>query len=160
MATTSDETSAGAVVEAREKGAELVSAAQEQIEVKAGELKGDAAFQVREQIEQRSTQAGEQVQAVGQALRSGVEQLRTEGKGASADVVDKLAKKADDLGDYLQSATPDRILGDIEDFARRRPWLMAGAAAVAGFMTSRFVKASSDRRYEGARAIPASGVRE
>lgn len=149
MATkTSDESSTGAVADAREKGAELVSAAQEHVGAKAEEMRGEAAFQLREQVEQRSTQVGEQVQSLGNALRSGVEQLRSEGQGGTAEVVDKVARRADDLGGYLESANADQILGDIESFARRRPWLTAGAAALAGFVASRLVKASSQRRYE------------
>jgi hypothetical protein len=149
MATkTSDESPTGAVADVREKGAELVSAAQEQVGAKAEEMRGEAAFQLREQVEQRSTQAAEQVRSLGSALRPGVEQLRSEGKGATADVVDKVARRADDLGGYLESANADQILGDIESFARRRPWLTAGAAALAGFVASRLVKASSQRRYD------------
>ena len=67
-----------------------------------------------------------------------------------AKVVDEVARRADDLGSYLQSAQADRFLHDIETFARRRPWVAAGIGALAGFAASRFVKASSDRRYAGA----------
>ena len=67
-------------------------------------------------------------------------------RGSSQEV----ARRADDVGDYLQSAEADRILGDIEGFARRRPWLTAGVGALAGLLASRFVKASGNRRYEGA----------
>ena len=64
----------------------------------------------------------------------------------------EVARRADGVGDYLQSAEADRILGDIEGFARRRPWLTAGVGALAGLLASRFVKASGDRRYAGARS--------
>ena len=70
----------GAVAEVKDKGEELVSSAQEQVSAKAHELGKDASSQVGVQLDQRSTQAGEQVQAVGSALQSGVEQLRSEGK--------------------------------------------------------------------------------
>jgi ElaB/YqjD/DUF883 family membrane-anchored ribosome-binding protein len=140
--------STGTVAQAKETGSELVTQAKEQLGAKTAEVRDDAAFQLREQVEQRSVQAGDQIHAVGQALRAGVDELRTDGKGASADVVEVLARRADDLGAYLQSTNADRILDDIESFARRRPWLTAGAAAVAGFVASRVVKASSDRRYE------------
>ena len=143
------ETETGVMTQARETGSELVTEAKHEIGAKADEMRGEAAFQLREQVEQRSTQAGEQFQAVGQALRSGVGELRTDGKAASAEVVEMLARRADELGTYLQSSNADKILNDIEGFARRRPWLTAGAAAVAGFVASRVVKASSDRRYGG-----------
>ena len=140
----------GAAAEVKDKGEELVSTAQEQITAKAHELGGEANFQIREQLDQRSTQAGEQLQSIGKTLQSGANQLRSEGKDVPARVVAEVARRADDVGGYLQSAEADRILGDIEGFARRRPWLTAGVGAVAGFLASRFVKASGNRRYEGA----------
>ena len=140
----------GAVAEVKDKGEEFVSSAQEQVSAKAHELGGEASSQVREQLDQRSTQAGEQLQSIGKTLQSGANQLRSEGRDVPARVVEEVARRADDVGGYLQSAEADRILGDIEGFARRRPWLTAGVGALAGFLASRFVKASGSRRYEGA----------
>lgn len=145
---TTQEHSEGTVAEAKEKGADLVDAAGTQLAVKASEVREEAGFQVREQVDRRSTEAGEQVSALAQAFRPGVQKLRSEGKTSTANMVDEIAGRADRLGSYLQSADADRLLGDVEDFARRRPWLTAGAAALAGFMASRFVKASSERRYQ------------
>jgi ElaB/YqjD/DUF883 family membrane-anchored ribosome-binding protein len=151
MATeTSGSHPSGAAAEVKDKGEELVSAAQEQITAKAHELGGEANFQIREQLDQRSTQAGEQLQSIGKTLQSGANQLRSEGKDVPARVVEEVARRAADVGGYLQSAEADRILGDIEGFARRRPWLTAGVGALAGFLASRFVKASGNRRYEDA----------
>ena len=41
----------------------------------------------------------------------------------------------------------DQLLRDAEEFARRRPWMVAGMGLVAGLAASRFLKASSERRY-------------
>lgn len=169
-ANTTEARPSDAGTEVKEKGAELVSSVQEQFSAKAHELGEDASFQVREQLDQRSSQAGEQVQAMGHALQSGVEQLRSEGKDVPARVMAQVAERAEDLGAYLQSAQADQMLGDIERFARRRPWVTAGVGVLAGFVASRFVKASADRRYEGLRSngsgdvsqtqrsLPAGGV--
>jgi ElaB/YqjD/DUF883 family membrane-anchored ribosome-binding protein len=138
----------GAVAEVKEKGEELVSSTQEQLSTKAHELGEDVSFQVREQLDQRSTQAGEQVQAMGHALQSGVEQLRSEGKDVPAKVMTQVADRVEDLGAYLQSSQADQMLMDLERFARRRPWMTAGVGVFAGFIASRFVKASADRRYQ------------
>jgi ElaB/YqjD/DUF883 family membrane-anchored ribosome-binding protein len=142
----------GAVKDVKEKGQELVSSTQEQLSTKAHELGEDVSFQVREQLDQRSIQAGEQVQAMGHALQSGVEQLRGEGKDIPAKVMAQVAERAEDLGAYLQSAQADRMLTDLERFARRRPWVTAGVGVFVGFVASRFVKASADRRYESSRS--------
>ena len=137
----------GAIAEVKEKGEELLAGTQEQLSTTAHEVGEKVSFQVREQLDQRSTQAGEQVQAMVQALHSGVEQLRGEGKDGPAKLMSQVAERADDLGAYLQSANADRMLMDLERFARRRPWMTAGVGAFAGFVASRFVKASADRRY-------------
>jgi hypothetical protein len=144
---TTETRSGGAVAEVKEQGAQLASTAQEQISAKAHEFGEEAGFQIREQLDQRSTQAGEQVQAVGSALQSGVEQLRSDGNDVPAKMVAEIARRAEDLGDYLKSAQADQILSDLERFARRRPWVTAAAGVLGGFVASRFVKASADRRY-------------
>ena len=149
MADTSGSSPGGAVAEVKEKGEELVSSAQEQISTKAHELGGEASFQIREQIDQRSTETGEHIQSIGKVLHSSANQLRSEGNDMPAKVVEEVARRRDDLGNYLRSAQADRILDDIERFARRRPWVTAGVGVLAGFVASRFLKASGDRRYEG-----------
>jgi hypothetical protein len=148
----------GTVAEVQEKGQELVSEAQKQVQEKAQEIRGQAEVRLRDQVDQRSAQAGEQVQAVGQALERSAEQLRMDGKETPASVVEQVARKAEHLGGYLQSANADRILGDVENFARRRPWLTGAAGVVAGFLASRFVKASSDRRYDAYRSEAGGGI--
>lgn len=137
-------------------GQELVSKAQAQAQQKARELRGEAGFQLREQVSHRSNEAGEQIVSVSGALRKSSEQLRTDGMDLPARAVEQFAIRADELGSYLKSADADRILGDVESFARRRPWLTAAAGALAGLAASRFLKASSDRRYESSGYAPRS----
>jgi ElaB/YqjD/DUF883 family membrane-anchored ribosome-binding protein len=128
----------------REKATELAERARE----KAGEVQQQAGGQLRQQIGRRSTQAGEQVRAVGAALRQTSGQLREQGQDAPARITDQAAERLDSVGQYLRSSDPDRILSDAEDFARRNPWAVAAGAAVVGFIASRFLKASSERRYD------------
>ena len=161
MATDTSSSPHGAVAQAKDEAKELVSSAQEQISARAHALGGEASFKAREQLDRRSTQAGEQVQSIGKALDAGATQLRSEGQDTPAKLVEEVARRADELGGYLQSAQADRILDDVEGFARRRPWVTAGAGVLAGFLASRFLKASSDRRSVGAQAdgrpvLPAS----
>jgi ElaB/YqjD/DUF883 family membrane-anchored ribosome-binding protein len=138
----------GAVAEVKDQSEQLVSSAQEHVTAKAQELGEEVSFQVREQLDERSSQAGDHVQSIGKVLHSGANQLRSEGKDLPAKVIEKLARRADEVGGYLQSAQSERILGDVERFARRRPWLAAGSGVVVGFLASRFLKASGERRYQ------------
>ena len=61
------------------------------------------------------------------------------------------------MSDYLKGASGDRILRDVEDFARRQPMLVAAGALALGFAASRFLKASSSRRYESTYGISGDG---
>jgi ElaB/YqjD/DUF883 family membrane-anchored ribosome-binding protein len=148
MATdTTAERSSSAASDVKEKGSELVHSAQEQVAAKAGEMSEDLAFKLRDQVALRSTEAGDQVQAIARALRSTREQIRAEGSASTAHALDGVARRAEDLGDYLKSTDPDQMLAQVEDFARRRPWIAGGIAACAGFVAARFLRASSERRY-------------
>jgi ElaB/YqjD/DUF883 family membrane-anchored ribosome-binding protein len=108
-----------------------------------------AQSRAREQIDQRSTQAGEQVSATAQALRSTGHQLREQGQDAQAKAADRIADHADRMGSYLTESNADRLLSDVEDFGRRQPMAVVGIGVVVGFAASRFLKASSRKRYEG-----------
>jgi hypothetical protein len=83
-----------------------------------------------------------------QALRSSSEQLRSEGHETPAKLVDGAADRVNRLGSYLRDSDSNRILNDVEGWARSRPWVAAAAGALIGFAASRFLKASSSRRYE------------
>jgi ElaB/YqjD/DUF883 family membrane-anchored ribosome-binding protein len=114
----------------------------------AGQAKGQTREQLRTQISQRSTQAGEQVSSAADAMRQASGQLRNDGKDSVARIVEAVADRGEKLGSYLTRADGDQILRDIEDLARRQPWLFVGTSAVAGFLASRFLKASSSGRYQ------------
>jgi hypothetical protein len=114
---------------------------------------------MREQVDQRSTQAGEQVSVTAEALRSTSRQLRDQGQDAQAQAAEKAADHAERLGGYLSESSADRILSDVEDFARRQPLAVIGLGIAAGFMASRFLKASSRERYQGRSAsAPATSM--
>jgi hypothetical protein len=61
----------------------------------------------------------------------------------------------------MKDSDADRILGDVEDFARSNPWAVAAGGLALGFAASRLLKASSSRRYEERtridRQLPAAG---
>jgi ElaB/YqjD/DUF883 family membrane-anchored ribosome-binding protein len=113
-----------------------------------------AQSRAREQIDQRSTQAGEQVSTTAQALRSTGQHLREQGQDTQAKAAERVADHADRVGSYLTESDADRLLGDAEDFGRRQPMAVVGIGMALGFAASRFLKASSRKRYEGYQADP------
>ena len=115
---------------------------------KARGAMGEARGRISDRVDQRSTQAGERIAGTASDVRSIADELRSQGKDAPANLAEQVASQADRVGDYLKGASGDRILRDVEDYARRQPMLVAAAGLALGFAASRFLKASSGRRYE------------
>jgi len=139
---------------AQDKAQEAAGQAQE----KAQQAAGQARDRVRDEVDTRSTQAGEQADTVAQDVRSVGEHLRSQGKDKPAEYADKAAARVAELGDYLKRSDGDAILRDVERFGRERPWAVIAGGAALGIAASRFLKASSSRRYqesEGRRNLPA-----
>jgi hypothetical protein len=124
---------------------------------KAREAAGQARGRVSQEVDRRSTQAGEQVRSNAGDARSVAEELRKQGKDTPARYVDQAADRAERLGGYLKESDGDRILRDVEDFARRNPGAVAAGGLVLGFAASRMLKASSGERYRS--SLPADGTR-
>ncbi|MDQ3936268.1 MAG: hypothetical protein M3340_16740 [Actinomycetota bacterium] len=132
-----------------ETGGEQSSAeqAKERAQEVAGQAKEQAGGKLREQVDERSKQAGEQVSTTATDLRSVGEELRKQGKDTPAKLAEQAAERTDRLGSYLTESDADTILRDVEDLARKQPWAVVAGGLVLGFAASRFLKASSSRRY-------------
>ena len=115
-------------------------------------MQDTAKEKLREQVDQRSTQAGQQVNTVAGDVRSVAEQLRTQGKDKPAQYAEQAAEKVESAGRWLEQADGDQILRDVENFARRNPWAIAAGGLVLGLTASRFLKASSSERYRSSLA--------
>ena len=118
-------------------------------------MQDTAKGKLREQVDQRSTQAGQQVNTVADDVRSVAQELRTQGKDKPARYAEQAAEKVQSAGQWLESSDGDKLLTDVEDFARRNPWAVAAGGLVLGLAASRFLKASSSERY---RASVSSGT--
>lgn len=139
-----DGESQGARDQAQEKVQEAAGQAKEQAQQAAGQAKDRA----RTLVDDRSTQAGQQVSQQASDLRSVSDSLREQGKDGPAKLAEQAADRAERLGGYLEQSDADRILSDIEDFGRRQPWAIALGGLALGFAASRFLKASSSERFQ------------
>lgn len=134
-----------------EKKQSLAEEATERVHDTAHDVKSRTREQFRSQLAERSTQVGEQTASAAYAMRRASAQLREDGNERVAGMVDAVADRGQQLGEYLRDADGEHLLRDIEEFARRQPWLMVGGSAVVGFLGSRFMKASSHGRYHASR---------
>jgi len=146
----------GVVDQASAKVQDVASTAQE----KAGELTSKGRSRVSEQLDQRTTDAGSQARSIAQALRSSTDRLQEDGNTQAVNVANRAADQIERVGSYLEQRSGDDMLRDVENFARRRPWMIAGASLLVGIAASRFLKASSEKRYSGYTGYPGySGYR-
>ena len=120
----------------------------QQVEEKASVAKERTRERLSGQIDSRSRQTGEQMTRTAGALRQTAEQLRGDRQAQPAQVLEGVAQRVDKLGQYLTANDGDRLLRDVERMARNQPWLLVGGGVMLGFVTARFTKASSTRRYE------------
>jgi hypothetical protein len=138
--------------QASAKVQEAASSAQE----KASQLREKGSAQLRDQLDTRTTEVGGHAKSVAEALRRSGESLQEENGGA-ARVVNGTADRVERLGGYLEQRRGGEIMRDVENFARRRPLLIAGAGVLVGVVAARFVKASSEQRYGDGRPGSRSG---
>jgi len=147
--------------QARDKAQEAGAQAKE----KAQEAGAQARSRVRDEVDRRSTEAGEQAGSAAEAVRNASQQLREQGNEPVAKGMEQVADRVERAGGWLRESDGDRILGDVEDFARRNPMALAAGGLAVGFALSRLVKASSRARYEstvgrsgnGTPALPPAG---
>ena len=134
----------------KEQAAEVVDAAKQAAQQHVGDVAEKGRGAVRRQVDQRSTQAGEQASSVAGALRRTAFQIRAEGdpeQARLASMADEGADRLERVGAYLTNADADEILDRVEDVARKQPWLITGAGLLVGIAAARFMKASSQERY-------------
>jgi hypothetical protein len=140
MTTPKTDESAG---QAQEKATEVAGQAKE----KAQEAGQQARDKVRQQVDQRSTDAGERVTSAAGDARIVAQELRRQGKDASARYAEEAADRVERVGNWLAESDGDRILRDVERFGRRNPWAVVAGGLALGFAASRLLKASSGERY-------------
>lgn len=132
--------------------------AKEKVSEAAESAKHAARGGLRGQIGRRSGQAGQQLTATAADVRAVGDQLRERGNDGAARLADQAADRSERLASYLSDSDPDRILADVEDFARRQPWAVALGGLAVGFAASRMLKASSTRRSSArSQTAPPSG---
>jgi uncharacterized protein YjbJ (UPF0337 family) len=141
--------------QAQEKAEEVVGQTQEKAQGAASQAKS----KVREQVDQRSSELGRRASTTAEDLRGVAEHLRSEGKDQPAQLAEKAAERVEGVGGYLQRSDGERILRDVEDFGRQRPWAVVAGGLVLGFAASRFLKASSRNRYEASSRDPYESYR-
>jgi hypothetical protein len=143
---------------AADQAKEKAQQAGEQVKQQAQQAGEQAKSRVRDEVDRRSTDAGEQATSVADAIRQASQHLREQGKDQAAKPMDQAAQRVESAGQWLRDSDGDRILRDVEDFGRRNPLAVAAGGLAIGFALSRLLKASSSNRYHGTSAPQPGGT--
>jgi hypothetical protein len=130
--------------------------AKEAAKEKGQEVRTQASDRLRQEVDQRSTQAGEQVQTFAQTMRRTASELRAQGQQGQSGLLDQVATRAEQLGGYLTQADPDQFLEQVKtsgtralDFVRQQPLVVAVGGLGVGILGSRLLRRSGQGASEG-----------
>lgn len=135
----------GSVKEGANTVLQGLSAAATDAKQHAAELAGEAKNRVYGIVEQQKNVGAEQIGGIAEAVHGAADDLQ-ERAPSVARYVHEAASGIERVSDGLRSTTVDDLVDQVEHFARTQRLAFFGAAALAGFAVSRFVKSSGERR--------------
>ncbi|WP_208545535.1 hypothetical protein [Streptomyces sp. Tu 2975] len=142
-----DRTAQGAQV-VKENASGVAGTAKQQAAGVAGEarsqakdLAGQVRVQLREQAQSRTHSLAAGLHRVSDDLMEMSRNARSESGVAGA--VRQIAKGGDQVASRIESRGPEGLLGDLQNFARRKPGVFLAGAALAGFAVARAGKGMS-----------------
>jgi hypothetical protein len=152
------------VEQAKEAASEVASTAADEargVAHEAAEQVRSLADQMKDQVEQQSQAGLERLAGTVATLAEDLAAL-AEGRGGTdglaADLVRQASDRARTLGDGLQDRSPGDLLGQVEDFARRRPGAFLLGAAVTGVLLGRMTRGAVTVDLREPAAEPSTGM--
>jgi len=136
----------------KEKAQQVVG----QVQETAASAKEQVGDRFTRMVQERSNQTGHQAVTMAEAIRRNATSMREQGQDGPARLAEQAADRVQAVGMYLRDNDGDRILSDVEDFARRQPVVVAAGAFALGFLGARFLKASSAKRQASRQATGAT----
>ncbi len=144
--TTGQTGNGGQVTEqAKQQGQQLAQQARQQ----AGELATRGTEQVKSQLANQKHEASQRMVPIQTALRETAQQLRKQGQAPVAQYTDRASDQVERFSGYLRETEVDEMVDEVRGFARSRPALFLGSAALLGFLGTRFLKSSSQGASAG-----------
>ena len=106
---------------------------------------GDSMRQAQDQLTEQASGQRDRLVGTLRALGDDLEEMagRADSGGMAADLARQAASRARSLSSHLDGREPRQLLGDVRDFARRRPGTFLLGAAVAGVVAGRLFRATA-----------------
>jgi hypothetical protein len=140
---------------ARDAGADVARAVKEEARqvahTAADEVRDvglDVRHLLREEVDRQHRQVTDRVGVFAEELYTMASQRPDTPAG---ELVGMLAARSRSFAQYLDQHGPERVLHELEDFARRRPGTFIAAAVAAGFVVGRLGKGLWQNQHESPR---------
>ncbi|MDN3292939.1 hypothetical protein QWM81_02520 [Streptomyces ficellus] len=154
------EQAAAAASRTGQAAGEVAGTAAEQARVVAGEARQQAGSAVRDLRQRLTDESQAQAERLAGTVRQWADDLAGLAENAPRESPARsMAAQAADQGhraaDYLGKNGVEGLVGDLQNFARRRPGAFLGGAALAGLVVGRLAKAGkAAQSSDGARQAP------
>lgn len=126
---------------------------------KAAEFRDQYADKARGYAEQGKERASAGLDSVAKMIGDGAGQIDGALGEVYGDYIRRAAGAVSDFSDTLRDKDVDELIDDARDLVRRSPAIAIGAAAAAGFVIARIIKAGSETLDEAAKMVsPKSGA--
>jgi len=147
---------AGNVAEtAKYEAGSVVDTAKGEAKSVANEAKSQARTLYAQTKNELSDQAGAQQQKAAAGLRSISDELRSlasgetpQNRGIASDLVREASTRISGVASWLGDRDPAELLDDVKAYARRKPGLFIGAAALAGIVAGRLARALTEHNAD------------
>ena len=136
---------------------EPVRQAAETVRFRTGRLIGEAGTQLADQADRGRGTLAEALMSTARAIRQAGGQLE-EAQPSAARMITVAADQLEGGAGYVQRTDVRQMLGQVDGVARRRPWLVLGAGAVAGLFATRLIKHTDMQRMTGQMTAGTTGA--
>lgn len=136
----------GAIDDATGALGDAAGTAQEALHDVAGEAKKlaqEAGDKAKAFVEENKGRAAAQIEGINSALSKAAEELDAKGQGQFAKYTRDLAGGLDTLTRGINEKSVDELVSSVGQFARSQPAAFLGAAALLGFVSSRFAMSTA-----------------
>lgn len=126
-----------------EQGKQQAQQVVQQGQQKAGQVVDKVRGQVKTQLTTQKDRLAHEIEGVAQAIRLSTGQLNDQGYTGIAHYTDQAAERLAQFSQEIGGKDVEELVTDTENFARSRPALFLGGAALLGVMAARFWKSSA-----------------
>lgn len=127
---------------------------------KASQFKDQATDKARDYAEDGKARVAGALDSVAKLIGDSAAQIDDKAGALYGDYVRKAAEAVTDFSDTLRDKDVDELIEDARDLVRKSPAIAIGAAAAAGFLLSRLIKAGSETLDEAAKAVTPKATSE